>query len=63
MPGLSEQAIACPCCGETVTVIIDDSVPQQCYVEDCPVCCRPMVLDIVVGPDGDVAVAARSENG
>jgi hypothetical protein len=25
-------------------------------VEDCPVCCRPLVFEIVVDRDGDVLV-------
>jgi hypothetical protein len=33
---------ACPHCGESITLTLDLSVPDQSYVEDCPVCCRPM---------------------
>ena len=62
MPELSEQTIACPYCGEAISVLVDDSLPEQRYVEDCQVCCRPIVLDVTVDPDGDVAVLARSEN-
>lgn len=62
MPELSEQMIDCPYCGEAISVLVDDSLPEQRYVEDCQVCCRPIVLDVTVGPDGDVAVLARSEN-
>ncbi len=62
MPELSEQMIDCPYCGEVISVLVDDSLPEQRYVEDCQVCCRPIVLDVTVGPDGDVAVLARSEN-
>lgn len=62
MPELSEQSISCPYCGETITVLIDDSVPEQSYVEDCQVCCRPIGLEVSVDRDGDVIVSARSEN-
>ena len=62
MPELSEQTIGCPYCGEAIGVLIDDSLPEQRYVEDCQVCCRPIVLQVSVGPDGDVSVLARSEN-
>ena len=41
---LFEQAIHCPYCGEPFTVLVDGSVPQQDYTEDCQVCCRPMVV-------------------
>lgn len=50
--GVSEVAIECPFCWEPVTVLVDCSVPEQRYVEDCEVCCRPMDLSVVVTPDG-----------
>jgi len=62
MPEISETNISCPYCGESISVLVDDSVPEQSYVEDCQVCCRPIVLDVSVDSDGDVAVSARSEN-
>ena len=62
MPEISETPISCPYCGESISVLVDDSIPEQSYVEDCQVCCRPIVLDVVVDLDGDVAVSARSEN-
>jgi len=62
MPEFTEKTISCPYCGELISVLIDDSYPDQQYVEDCQVCCRPIVLDVSTGADGDVAVQARSEN-
>ena len=62
MPEQTEQIISCPYCGETISVLVDDSLPDQQYVEDCQVCCRPIVLNVSVDNDGDVAVQARSEN-
>lgn len=41
---LSEQNIDCPCCGEKIAVVLDLSVTEQRYVEDCSVCCRPILL-------------------
>ncbi len=32
----------CPHCWETIQLTLDLSVPEQSYVEDCPVCCRPI---------------------
>jgi hypothetical protein len=34
----------CPHCGETINLTLDLSVPEQSYIEDCPVCCKPMVV-------------------
>jgi len=62
MPEISETHISCPYCGESISVLVDDSVPEQSYVEDCQVCCRPIVLDVSVDLDGDAVVSARSEN-
>lgn len=62
MPEVTEQAIDCPYCGEPITVLVDNSLPVQEYVEDCQVCCRPIVVDVNVGFDGDVSVSVRAEN-
>jgi hypothetical protein len=32
----------CPHCWETIQLTLDLSVPEQSYIEDCSVCCRPM---------------------
>jgi len=62
MPEISEHSLGCPYCGETITVLVDDSVPDQNYIEDCQVCCRPMVLHTGVDADGELFVDARAEN-
>ena len=55
-------SIGCPYCGETIDVVVDDSVEQQNTIEDCHVCCRPIVLVSGVDEDGEVFVHARTEN-
>jgi hypothetical protein len=62
MPELTEQSISCPYCGETISLLIDDSIPEQQYIEDCQVCCRPIVIDVAVGADGAPTVGTRVEN-
>jgi hypothetical protein len=62
MPELTDHSISCPYCGETISILIDDSSPEQQYIEDCQVCCRPIVIDVVVGPDGALTVGAKVEN-
>lgn len=58
---LEEVRLHCPCCGEPITVLVDTSAPSQEYVEDCEVCCRPMVLTTFL--DGDrIGVEVRHEN-
>jgi hypothetical protein len=62
MPELTEKTISCPYCDEAITVLVDNSVSEQRYVEDCEVCCRPIVMDVSADADGGVTVVARSEN-
>jgi hypothetical protein len=43
----------CPHCWETINLTLDLSVPEQSYVEDCPVCCKPMLVSYTAS-DGEV---------
>ena len=56
------ERISCPYCGEIVEVVLDPSVDSQEYIEDCFVCCRPMVLTVTADGRGGMDVFARSEN-
>lgn len=56
------ERIGCPYCGEVVEVVLDPSVEEQEYIEDCYVCCRPMILTVVADGQGGMDVFARSEN-
>ncbi len=62
MAGLVEKKILCPYCSEPITLLIDTSVPEQSYVEDCQVCCQPIVLDVVIDETDAIEVYARQEN-
>jgi hypothetical protein len=39
-----EVEVECPFCGETFSIVVDTSVESQQYVEDCYVCCRPILI-------------------
>lgn len=41
-----EHFFQCPYCWESISVLLDTSVPVQTYVEDCEVCCNPMELSV-----------------
>ncbi len=43
---LEVESCRCPWCGEPIEAVLDLSAGDQCYVEDCPVCCRPIVFDL-----------------
>jgi hypothetical protein len=51
---LQEQDATCPHCWETISLTLDLSVPEQSYVEDCPVCCKPMLVSYTTA-DGEIA--------
>jgi len=46
MGDLENTFIQCPYCGEQIEILVDKSIPYQDYIEDCQVCCKPMVLKI-----------------
>jgi hypothetical protein len=41
---LQLESITCPYCWETIEITLDLSIDEQRYVEDCSVCCRPIVI-------------------
>jgi hypothetical protein len=38
------ETITCPYCWESIEITLDLSVDFQQQVEDCSVCCRPIVI-------------------
>ncbi|MDO3722918.1 CPXCG motif-containing cysteine-rich protein [Marinobacter sp. chi1] len=62
MPALDSMVIQCPYCWEAQEIAIDPSVPEQEYVEDCQVCCRPIVFTVTVDDDLTFRVDVRAEN-
>jgi hypothetical protein len=59
---LDEKSVECPYCGESIDVLIDESDAGQSYIEDCQVCCRPIIFHIGEDPDGCANVIVRAEN-
>jgi hypothetical protein len=51
--------VVCPSCGQSVELLIDATVGHQRYVEDCEVCCAPMVVDVDATVDEPVVVVTR----
>lgn len=62
MDELKWRTISCPYCGENLDVSVDCSVEHQQYIEDCQVCCRPMVLSVIVDEGDNVRVSVRHED-
>ena len=62
MNDLPEATIYCPYCGEMNTVFIEPLQEEQEYIEDCQVCCRPIVFHVRPEADGSYAVHVQTEN-
>ncbi|AWN14636.1 CPXCG motif-containing cysteine-rich protein [Salinisphaera sp. LB1] len=61
---IDEPSVVCPYCGETITIVVDTTAGNQRYVEDCFVCCQPIVLTIATDDAGALDhVDAEPENG
>ena len=41
-----EHFFQCPYCWEEISMLLDPSISQQTYVEDCEICCNPIVLKV-----------------
>jgi hypothetical protein len=59
---LQPLTYTCPYCGESGDTLVDTSLPSQCYIEDCPVCCRPITLELSCTPGEVAAVSLRRED-
>lgn len=62
MNELVEKSVDCPYCGENIDILLDPSESDQSYIEDCQVCCRPILFNVVEDVDGDLQLLVRMEN-
>jgi hypothetical protein len=52
----------CAFCGEENELLVDVSGGRrQRFTEDCAVCCRPNLITLAVGEDGDVELEVAQE--
>ena len=56
------ETITCPYCWESIEITLDLSVEEQQQVEDCSVCCRPIVIRYRAAEGGLVALDITAEN-
>lgn len=50
---IEATVIDCPYCGESFETSVDCSAGSQSYIEDCPVCCRPIELCSAFDANGE----------
>ncbi|MCH9699757.1 MAG: CPXCG motif-containing cysteine-rich protein [Gammaproteobacteria bacterium] len=55
-----EHFFHCPHCGEPISVLLDLSVEQQNYIEDCEVCCAPIEISYQVADDELTSFSAQA---
>ena len=52
--------VTCPYCGAVNEVALDPgSGTSQEYVEDCQICCRPWLVSVRFGPDGQAEISVE----
>ncbi|MFN1834804.1 CPXCG motif-containing cysteine-rich protein [Balneola sp. MJW-20] len=44
MFGLKEHIFSCPYCGSSISMELERYYPEQEYIEDCQVCCNPILV-------------------
>lgn len=62
MEALKESCELCPYCGEPITLLIEFTQAGDSYVEDCSVCCQPMVVEVYATGDGELSAQLTQEN-
>lgn len=43
-------ALGCPYCGASMESVVDSSLPDQRFITDCEVCCRPFEVVLICEP-------------
>ncbi len=56
---IEEHHFDCPACGAPISVLLDLSVTDQSYIEDCEICCRPLEITVRIGTDAAARFEAR----
>ncbi len=44
---MDEYFFQCPYCWENISMLLDSSIKNQQYIEDCEVCCNPIAVNPV----------------
>ena len=52
----------CPYCFEYQDKLVDFSIENQTFIEDCEVCCSPIIVNVTINSDEEILVSTRTEN-
>ena len=60
---IEPRKMICPWCGEANTVMLDTTMANDEFVEDCQVCCAPILYSVYSEIDtGRLLLSCRREN-
>lgn len=59
---MEELELTCPYCAEVITVLVDQSVAEQEYYEDCSVCCCPILFTILIDENNEIEYKANRDD-
>jgi len=62
MESLEIVDVQCPYCGKSIELAVERAMAGESYGEDCPACCRPMVIEVRIDDSSALHVSARREN-
>lgn len=62
MPLVNSYFLSCPYCLEQIEIVIDTTIGNQEFTEDCEVCCHPILLRIRMDGDDVTDIEALREN-
>jgi hypothetical protein len=55
-----EHILQCPYCWQQISMLLDSSIKESTYIEDCEVCCRPIQIQAVF--DGSNLIIFSANN-
>lgn len=55
------QFFLCPHCGQRISMLLDLSAGSRSYIEDCEVCCEPILVSFDVEEGALVSFEAHAE--
>ncbi len=53
---VSEYYFNCPYCFSEISMLLDPSVAEQEYVEDCEVCCNPIAISFTIDVEANAVI-------
>jgi hypothetical protein len=62
MTGEIEHFFTCPYCFSNISMILEVLESRQEYIEDCEVCCRPIIVSFCSPDQENLEFFAKSTN-